>query len=212
MVLLLASALDLPLRERNTLLKSAGFNAVYEESSLDAPEAAPVLHAVEFLLDAHAPYPAVVVDTSWGVLRANEPFDRLWTMLLEQPPRPGDNLLLPLFDPARARPFVSNLDEIGPILLRRLARHAAVEPRCQALLEEILAQPGIPQAWSRPQALPPSLLIPLTLKRDELRVSVFSTIATLGSPGDVTTQELYIETFFPADSESEALLQTLTAG
>jgi len=210
--LVLASALELPLRERNALLQAAGFAPAYEESHLDGPEAAPVRRAVEFLLEAHAPYPAVAVDPTWNLLQGNPPFHRLWPVLMERQPQVGDNLLLALFDPAQARPYVTNLDEIGPIMVRRLARQALVDPRCEALLDEILAQPGVPQEWRRPQVLPSALLFPIVLERDGLRLSLFSTIATLGTAADVATEELYIEHFFPADAESEATLRSLAQG
>jgi len=210
--LVLASALELPLRERNALLQSAGFAPAYEETSLEVPEAAQVRRAIEFLLEAHAPYPAVAVDSTWRLIKGNSSFCRLWPVLLERESLPGDNLLLALFDPEQARRYVTNLDEIGPIMVRRLARMALFDPRCDALLEEILALPGVPRAWSRPQVQPPTLLVPLVVERDGLRLSLFSTLATLGSAGDVTTQELSIETFFPADAESEETLRTLAQG
>ena len=110
MVLILASALDLPLRERNSMLSSAGFAPVYRETDLAEPDMRPVRQAFDTILAHHEPYPAVVLNRAWDLVKMNNAFMRLFAFFLEPPIDPivGQNVMHSLFHPEGARPYVEN--------------------------------------------------------------------------------------------------------
>jgi transcriptional regulator with XRE-family HTH domain len=219
MVLQLSEALEVPLRERNTLLNAAGFAAMYRETDLKSAAMAPVREALQLMLDHHEPNPVSVVDRQWNVLMINRAMLRvfglagdptqLWQRVCGNGPH---NVLKMTFHPEGFRPFIENFDEAAPVLLNRTRREAAAcgSDKLTALLDEILSYPGIPEAWRAPdwQAPPPPVL-PLQLARGDLRLKLFSMITTFGTPQDITTDELRVESFFPADAETAALLRKL---
>lgn len=219
MVLQLSEALEIPLRERNTLLTAAGFAAIYRETDLQAPAMKPVREALQLLLDHHEPNPVSVVDRCWNVLMINRAMLRvfslagdptqLWQRVCGKGPH---NVLKMTFHPDGFRPYIANFDEAAPVLLARTRREAVAsgsEP-LQRLLDEILAYPGIPDAWRAPSFdAPPPPVLPLELARGELRLKLFSMISTFGTPQDITTDELRVESFFPADAATAQLLRTL---
>lgn len=221
MVLQLAEALEVPLRERNTLLTAAGFAAMYRHSELASPAMAPVREALKLMLEHHEPNPAAVVDRDWNVLMINRAMLRvfslagdpaaLWARVCPDGPH---NMLKVTFHPEGFRPWIANFAEVAPVLLNRTRREAAAcgSEGLLRLLDEVLAYPGIPEAWRAPdwQAPPPPVL-PLALAKDGLRLQLFSTITTFGTPQDITTDELRVESFFPADEASAALLRQLAA-
>lgn len=219
MVLQLSEALEVPLRERNTLLNAAGFAAMYRETELESAAMAPVRDALKLMLDNLEPNPATVVDREWNVLMRNEAafrvfslagdLETLWRRVCGDGPR---NILKLTFHAEGFRPFIANFAEAAPVLLNRTRREAAAcgSDKLLQLIDEILAYPGIPAAWRAPdwQAPPPPVL-PLELASGDLRLKLFSMVTTFGTPQDITTDELRVETFFPADAASKALLQQL---
>jgi transcriptional regulator with XRE-family HTH domain len=221
MVLQLSEALEIPLRERNTLLTAAGFAAMYRETELDSPAMAPVRAALKLMLDNLEPNPATVVDREWNVLMRNEAafkvfslagdLEQLWRKVCGDGPR---NILKLTFHADGFRPYIANFEEVAPVLLNRTRREAAAcgGDALLKLIDEILEYPGIPAAWKAPdwQAPPPPVL-PLELARGDLRLKLFSMVTTFGTPQDITTDELRVETFFPADAASAALLKQLVA-
>ena len=216
MVLRLAETLDLPLRERNALLVAAGFAPLYPESRLGDSGLAPVRRALELVLGSHEPYPAFVLDPGWNILLANGSHHRLLRSVLPDGaalPEPVNALRLVL-DPDLARPRISNWELVAHVLghrVRRQLRAPGLDPDRRCLLEELLAYPGVDEAMAR--VTPPAdaaIVIPLQLELDGQRTSWFSTIATIGTPQDVTLQELRIESMFPADDETESAIRLLT--
>ena len=209
MVLRLAEALEVPLRERNALLLAAGYAPLYRETDLGAPEMVDARLAVEFILAKQEPYPAIVVDRHWNLLLANPATHRFLALFLPGPPAGPLNVMRLIFDPQGVRPFVENWEEVARHLVERLHREAAGPPdeTTRALLEELLAYPGVPSDWRTPQLdRVPAPLLSIVYRKGDLRLSVFSTITTFGTPQDVTLQELRIECFFPADEATRALL------
>jgi transcriptional regulator with XRE-family HTH domain len=215
-VLVLASALEVPLRERNLLLAAAGHAPAYRETSLDDAQMESVRRALGFLMERHEPYPAVVLDPWWNVLMSNEAILRLSAWLLGVPLNAeafrGLNLLRAMFDPQQLRPYIANFDVAAPLLLARVNRDAVFDERAQQLLEELRAYPDLPPDWREPLLDTPRLLIPLELYKDDQRVALFSTITTLGTAQDITLQEIRVETFFPADDASDRALRRVSAG
>jgi len=222
MVLQLSEALEVPLRERNTLLNAAGFAAMYRETELKSAVMAPVREALKLMLDHHEPNPASVVDREWNLLMGNQALVRVFGLVGDVAamwqrvcPDGVHNVLKVTFHPEGFRPYIANFDEAAPVLLNRTRREAAAcgSDKLLKLIDEILAYPGIPEAWRAPdwQAPPPPVL-PLHLAKGELQLKLFSMITTFGTPQDITTDELRVESFFPADAASAALLKALAAG
>jgi len=207
MVLTLARALDVPLRERNQMLLAAGYAPLYRETGLDEASMARVRAALDHMLAHHQPYPAVVMDRHWDVLRANDAATALFDWLLDgadagEPP----NVVRLMF--TRVRPYVVNWEETGQALVQRVHREAVggvPDAQTARLLDEVLGLPGIPDAWRRPDFVSTPLpLLPVELAKDGLELRYFSLVTTVGTPQDVTLQEIRIEAFFPADDASEA--------
>jgi transcriptional regulator with XRE-family HTH domain len=216
MVLLLAEVLDVPLRERNAMLQAAGFVAAYRQTDLDAPELLPVRRSIEFLLERHNPYPAVVVDRHWNLLLQNRAAMVALPRFIANPGAfsPPVNVMRLLFHPDGARPFIANWDEIAGVMIQRLAREAvaATDEPTRALLEEALGTEGMPARFSAVDlGSAPPLVVPMRFVRDQMTLSLFSAITTLGTPQDITLQELRLETFFPADEPSDELLRSFAA-
>lgn len=215
MVLLLSEVLQVPLRERNTLLEAAGFASAYRETDLSAPELRAIMHSVEFLLSRHEPYPAVVADSRWNLRLANRAAQALLPRFVAEPAAltPPVNIMRLLFSPAGARPFIRNWEELAVAMVQRLHREALLGGGTQsarALLEELLAADSVPSDWHAPRlAAQAPLLVPLHLSRDGLELVLCSAITTLGTPQDITLQELRMETFFPADEDTERALRAL---
>jgi transcriptional regulator with XRE-family HTH domain len=208
MVLRLARVLDVPLRERNQLLLAAGYAPLYGETGLDGDQAAEVRAALERMLAAHEPYPAVVMDRHWDVTGANGAAGRFFAWLLGPRAREPANVVRLMFAPDGLRPHVANWEAAAEALMQRVHREAVggvIDPATLALRDEALAQPGVPAAWALPDpARVPLPVVPITFAKDGLVLSYFSAVTTLGTPQDALLQEIRIESFFPADEATAA--------
>lgn len=213
MVLRLAEALQVPLRERNGLLIAAGYAPLYRHSVLDAPEVQAAQRAVEFLIEQLEPYPVLVVDRHWNILRMNAGAKRFLTLF------PGCDSVTPLngprlaFHPQGLRPFIENWELVAARIIQRVHREAADNPsdeNMKRFLDELLSYPDVPSRW-RTLDLdgppPPFLTINYRWKNSTLRL--FSALTTFGTPLDVALQELRIESFFPADEATRTVLDRL---
>jgi len=207
MVLRLADVLDVPLRSRNALLLAAGFAPVFAESTLNAPELAIVRSALDAILKQQQPYPAVVMNRSWDIMTTNAAAEHFFGFLLEgRTPPEQPNVLRLMFHPEALRPLVRNWSRVAETLIRRAHREAVggvPDEQLKAVLAEIHSYPGVPQTWrSSDPALPLLPIIPITFVKGERVFSYFSTVTILGTPQDITAQELRIECFFPADDQT----------
>lgn len=218
MLLTLSTVLDVPLRERNSLLQAAGYAPIYRETALDDPRMAQMRSALELILRQHEPRSAFAFDRHWNLVMINEAFFGLLTLTLGGEPeglRPfalsSDrrwNLLRLLFDPEGLRKFIVNWEPVAKGLLNDAYRDAswARDETMQKLLSEVLAYPGVPARFREADLdAPQALVIPFEMTIGGRTARFFSTITTLGKPQDVTLQELHIEAFFPADAETEAM-------
>lgn len=212
MVVHLGEALDVPLRVRNEWLVSAGFAPIYRARALDDPQMRQVHAAVRLMLTNHEPFPAVAVDRTWAIRLSNASFDRLLELvapdLWARVGGPSRNLMRLFFHRDGLRPFVANWDAIAPLLWQRAQREAAAADGAdmQAVLDDLAPHVDAEtRAGSEDAALVP--VLPLVLQRDGVRLSLFTVIATFGTPQDVTTDELRIESLFPADETTEAVLR-----
>jgi transcriptional regulator with XRE-family HTH domain len=212
MVLHLADRLEVPLRERNTLLVSAGYAPVYTRTSLDSPELAQVRNAVRQILTGHDPYPAVVVDRHWNLLDGNASAGFLTASAAEHLLGPATNVLRLALHPEGLAPKIVNHGEWRSHVLGQLRRQleAVADPELTALYEELRDYPCADE-WPDIELMPAgnNLVVPLRLREGDLVLSFFSTIATFGTPLDVTVAELVIESFFPADEVTRSFMTSL---
>jgi len=212
MVLRLATTMDLPLRQQNALLLAAGYAPAWGERDLSAPGLEAVNRALDYMLAQHEPFPAFVVDRHWNLLRANRGAARLVEFLtgpaIAEPASEPVNLAIALMSPDGLRPLIANWREVAVHFLRDVQSDAHTDgtPETLALLTRLLA---LPDVASLPEVIPPGELqppvLPIHFRRGETSLHLFTTIATLGTPHDVTLQEIRIECFFPTDGATEAI-------
>jgi len=214
MVLQLAKVLEIPLRHQNLMLSAAGFAPIHTETDLSAPEMTPVCKAIAFILQQQEPYPALVIDRYWNLLKTNQGAERLLNTFLD-PNNLQDlfcidgkiNLMRVVFDPQGLRPFIANWEEVASHLLQRTHREAnsSIESKQSAsLFEELMSYPSASNLWKNlSHSAQHTLLLTMHLKKNDLNWHFFSTIATLGTPFDITLQEIRIECIFPANEETE---------
>ena len=209
----LADALEMPLRERNALLVAAGYAPKYPETALNTPELSQVRRAIEFILAQQEPYPAFVLNRRWDVLMANAAAMRVNAYVMRGKPSAHANMIRQIFDPADLRPAVANWEEVAGDLIRHLHDEVAAAPgdaAARALLDEVLAYPGVPARWRhRDLGAAPTPVLTTVLRRDEHLFRFFSTITTLGTPRDGTIDELHIECCFPVDDATAELCRGL---
>jgi transcriptional regulator with XRE-family HTH domain len=213
MLLHLAEHLDVPLRERNVWLLTAGFAPVHPETPLDAAEMAPVRMALDKILAGHEPFPALIVDRRWDLVLANAPATAILTdQVAPELLVPPVNTFRVSLHPDGLAPRIANLAEYSAHLLTRLRRQALLsgDAGLDELHDELLTYPGVHDGPVSTAVDPDTLLfVPLVLRGpDGGRLSFFSTIATFGTALDVTVAELAIESFFPADPATEAALRS----
>jgi transcriptional regulator with XRE-family HTH domain len=207
MVLRLARVLDVPIRERNQLLLAAGYAPLYPEAGLAGEQATRVKAAVERMLEAHEPYPAVVMDRHWNVVAINAAAGAFFGWLLaDREVEEPANVIRLIFDPGGLRPFIRNWHDIAEALVGRVHREAVggfPDAETVALLEQALAYPSVPTEWRIPDfRTPPLPVVPVEWDKDGLALTYFSTVTTLGTPQDAMLQEIRIESFFPADERT----------
>jgi transcriptional regulator with XRE-family HTH domain len=211
MVEQIASALNVPLREHNAMLVAAGYAPVWRQTNLGAPELADISDALDYIMAQQEPYPAVVVDRHWNLLRANNGAVKLVEFLVG-PLAPGTkvNLADALVAPDVLKPHLQNWPDVVRYFIRSVEADAAADgtEETAALLERLRAYNGVGAAIATPAVAPSAPVLPMLFRKDETALRLFTTIATLGTPQDITLQELRIESFFPMDGATAKLLRT----
>jgi transcriptional regulator with XRE-family HTH domain len=218
MLLRLAERLDIPLRERNPLLLSAGFAPLYSERKLDDPALKQARKAIDLVLAGHEPYPAMAVDRHWSLVAANSVVAPLLAGVAPRLLEPPMNVLRLALHPEGLAPRVENTVEWRGHLLSRL-RHqidATGDPFLVELLAELEAYPVARQAGHEGHAAQVDeyggVLVPLRLRTEHGVLSFFSTVTIFGTPLDITLAELAIESMFPADPRTAELLAGMARG
>jgi len=207
MVMRLAEELEVPLRHRNRLLMAAGFAPMFPEREVRAPEMRVVREALDKILAGHEPYPALVVDAGWNLVAANAAaamfLDGAPAELLKEPV----NVMRLSLHPEAMGGRLANLAEVRAHLLHRLRRQAEVsgDGWLAELHDELAAYtyPGVDLNVAHVPG-PGDILMPLRIRHGTEILSMFTTIATFGTPVDVTVSELAIETFWPNDEATAA--------
>jgi transcriptional regulator with XRE-family HTH domain len=204
MILHLADHLDVPLRDRNALLLAGGYAPAYPERTLASPELRAVRGALARVLAGHEPYPAAVVNRWWELVDANAGiglFTGGVSLGLLEPPV---NVLRLSLHPDGMAPRIANLPEWRAHLLARLHRQAEAtgDQRLFTLHDELKAYPG--GQGASPAAT--DVVVPLRYRTPRAELSFLSITAVIGTPMDITVEELAIESFYPADDQTAAAL------
>ena len=208
MVLRLAEHLDVPLRDRNQLLLAGGYAPIYSEASLHSPAMLAIRGALRRLLKAHEPYPALVVDRWWNIVEANAGIQLFTEGVAPELLAAPINALRLTLHPDGLAGRISNLAEVRTSALTSLQRQVAstADPELQDLYDELRGY----SAGGRPELPGPAeVVVPMKLKHRDRELSLLTTIATFGTPLDVTVSELMIESFFPADNDTAKYLREL---
>lgn len=209
----LGIVLDVPLRARNALLNAAGYADAYSEEPLQGVALAPIRGALHAIVEAHNPYPAYIVDRSWNLLDANVAAVDLTALLLgdQASPELSTNVLRLFLHPDGARHRVTNWTEAATVLVERLAAECARypgDPDMSALYDEVISYPGVTPR-RRHESATSSLLTVIEIDTDEVSLRLCTTISTLAAAGDVTLDELRLETLLPANNETAETLRLL---
>ena len=204
----LAQHLDLPIAERNRLLLAGGFAPPYLEQPYDGQVMQPLRESLSRLLEAYEPYPALIVDGLWNLIEANRAASLLWDGVDPELLEPPINLLRLSVHPG-GLPSISSMTAAcsAPLIhsLRRRSRDDA-DPALGELIDEVASLlPDDPPASPATQPV-----VSLNLRTRLGEVSLFTVIATLGAPLEVTAASLAIETFVPMDARSAARLGELS--
>jgi transcriptional regulator with XRE-family HTH domain len=211
MVMRLAAALDVPLRQHNALLISAGFAPVWRQTDLAAPELSEISTALDFMLAQQEPFPGVAVDRHWNLLRGNSGAIRLVEFLVG-PLAPGTkvNLADALVAPDVLRPHLVNWPHVVRYFIRSVEGDAAADGTAEtaALLERLRGYDGVREAVNMVPSEPATApVLPMHFRKGNTELRLFTTIATLGIPQDITLQELRVECFFPMDEQTAAVMR-----
>jgi len=219
MVLRLATALDIPFRERNLLLQAAGHAPAYRESALNAPSMAHISHALSLILRANEPFSAWVLDARWRIVMVNQSFAEALTTQWKTPVEahalvsdPQPSLLQLLAD--RGRSQICNWETVLHMSLARAYRDALWyrDEDFGREVKAIAAGAGVSAESFLPGSrLADSPVVQIETAQDGIVLRFFNTIATLGAPQDVTLQELRIEALHPADADTDRRVRALVS-
>lgn len=215
LLLSLARSLDIPLRARNELLTAAGFAPIYRETSLDVPALAQVRRAVDFMLRQQEPYPAIVLDRHWNIVKSNAAMGRLTSLFLspqEAAEAGAPNIMHLTYHPKGLRSWIVNWEETASAYIQWLHRDLLRigDDKTAALLDALLSYPDIPRKWlSLDLDASTEPFLAMEFRKGNVNLRFFTTIASLGTPYDITLQELRIESFFPADAATDRVLRGL---
>jgi transcriptional regulator with XRE-family HTH domain len=211
MVLHLAEHLDIPLRERNTLLLMAGYAPIFRDRPITDPALERARAAIERVLKAHEPYPALTVDRHWTMVSANSAVAGLLTGVDPTLMNPPINVMRLSLHPRGLAPLIVNLSEWRRHLLDRLRRQLRMtqDPAIEALLKELSGYHGgarEPASRNTNETLD-EIVVPLRLRTHAGVLSLLSTITVFGTPVEITLSELSVEAFYPADDATAEILR-----
>ena len=206
----IAEALDVPLRDRNVLLLSAGYAPAYSEAAWNSRQMRSVTSALERILRQNEPFPALVMDRYWNVLMTNESAPRFFNCFIDMSQRTEPlNILHLVFDPKGMRPFVANWEEVASSLIQRVYFEAVgrvIDEGTKELLATLRAFPRVRMHDRANQSSDPgpiTPMIPISFRKGDTVLNYFSMVTTVGTPQTVAAQELRIESLFPADDTTE---------
>lgn len=202
MVLLLAATLDLPLRERNTMLREAGFAEVFAEPRFDALEDSSIRRAVSRMLQHHEPYPMLVMNKYYDILQMNKGAHSLFKTIVGE--LPGQlNAFSAFFDPALLQPYILDWEKISCEMISRLHRESLHQPHDKhlaTLLKSVLTGPSVLPESHRPDlSLGTHPVLTIRFHVGKKDIAFITTLTSFNAPQNVTLDELQIESYFPHD-------------
>jgi transcriptional regulator with XRE-family HTH domain len=216
MVLRLMGALGVSMRHQNDVLRAASFEPRFMEP---APEVLPpsVEFALARMLRQQEPFPMVVMNLAYDVLRTNEAAQRVFSHFVQDPAGLSSplNLYALVFDPRLARPYITNWQQVAQNMLARLHREAlahAGDSNLWKLVERVMAFPDIPTSWRQPDfssANEPTL--ELVLERNGLSLRFMMVVTAFAAPQQITLEEMRVESYFPVDEASRLACEKLGA-
>jgi transcriptional regulator with XRE-family HTH domain len=209
MIIRLTEQLDVPLRERNTLLLAAGYAPAYPQHGLNEPELTSVREALRQVLAGHEPYPAVVVNRWWEMVDSNSGADMLTDGCASWLLEPPVNVLRVSLHPDGLAPRIVNLGDWRAHLLTQLQHRARAlgDERLADLYRELSEYPDGQDRGARAAPVASGVVLPLRYRLGDQELSFFSITASVSTATDVTVEELAIEAFYPADSATAAALR-----
>jgi transcriptional regulator with XRE-family HTH domain len=211
LVLAIAHHLEVPLRDRNSMLLAAGYAPRFGATALDAPAMTRVYTSLQRMLAAHDPYPGVVIDSRWDVVLANRAASALMGLVGPAALLPVPNVFRMCLHPDGLAPHTVNFNEWAAYLLAQLSRLRSLrhDPFLDALADEIATYPNMAVGLAevlRTSREEPTLLVSLQLRTPGGELSMFTTLTTFGTPLDITLDELAVELFYPADDDTDRAL------
>jgi transcriptional regulator with XRE-family HTH domain len=213
MLLHLSEQLEVPVRERNVLLVAAGYAPIFPERPLADPALAAARAAIDLVLERQKPYPAFALDRHWRIVASNAALPQLYDGVAPELMQPPVNAMRLSLHPRGLAPRIANLGEWRARLLYRLRRE--VELTADPVLIELLQEVGgYPMRSHQPlqiKGIEHDIAVPFRIKTKEGVLSFFSMTTVFGTPVDVMLSELALELFFPADDETVAAVQRMTA-
>jgi transcriptional regulator with XRE-family HTH domain len=216
LLLAIADHLDVPLRERNTLLLAGGYAPRYSQTALDAAEMTRLTATLQRMLASHDPYPGLVIDRYWNVVLANAAAAGIVAGLPAEVVGPPLNVFRVSLHPDGLAPHTLNFPAWAAHMLRQLERATVLtgDPELERLTAEIHAYPNIASlgdwhARSTREGFSDEseILVPFRLASPAGELSLFTTLTVFGTPQDITLSELAVELFYPADEATDALLR-----
>jgi transcriptional regulator with XRE-family HTH domain len=213
LLLTLIQYMEVPLRSRNAMLISAGYAPVYEETGLSAPEMDQVRSMLNIMVQQNGLFPSMLIDRHWNILESNLAFDLMCESFVEDPDLMREqplNLIRCFLNPRCLGNSVVNYDEMYRTMVNRVRRFINVmgsDPESSALLEEVLS--FRPQQSKRIAEDIPNLVMPLKLKKGDKELSLFTMVATMGAPLNITLQEIQLEFGLPVDQASQDFLREM---
>ncbi len=221
MVLALAHSLDIPLREQNSLLQSAGFRANFEEGNLDSDSHQMFRRALEQTISHQEPYPAMVLDGKWNLVMANDAAMRFFSQFVDPFAALADIGAPEEFQIVRLclhergfQPYISNWQELVASFLSRARRALIANPKHEqlpVLIDEILNHDNAPEDWRTVWTAHAAPAVQMNMHKDGKEYRMFTMLAHFGSPADITLEELSVEMFYPADDATRQHLENLAA-
>jgi transcriptional regulator with XRE-family HTH domain len=210
MLLHLSEELEIPLRERNTLLVAGGYAPMFRERKLDDAALAQAREAIELVLAAQKPFPAFALDRHWNIVATNHALPELFEGVDASLLQPPINAMRLALHPKGAAPRIENLPEWRAHLVARLRKQVQVtgDKVLRELLEEVSGYESDEGKFQNSQNLEQSVLVPLKIRSSSMGLlSFFSTTTVFGTPVDVTLSEIAIELFFPADAATASAVR-----
>ena len=214
MILRLSEQLNIPLRERNVLLVASGYAPIFAERQLDAPALQQARQAVDLVLSAHEPYPALTIDRHWKMITANRVVPLMLAGAASSLLVPPINVLRLTLHPDGLAKQIANLPVWRAHLLERLTRQIdlTADPVLIDLMSELKSYPVSSRSQhfrSEERREYAGVVVPLELVVEDRMLAFFSTTTVFGTPLDITLSELALESFFPADAVTAEALRKL---